>query len=90
MTPLTVDSELRTLCTSICEWMDGEEGWEEMESSDMFQSDHYCGGWEGEEEGFTFSYYDDEGDELWFSLSPSQVRDVSQDRLRTIETREPS
>jgi hypothetical protein len=86
---LAVDEELRVLCVEIRDWMDTEPDWQEIEGSDMFESEHYSGGWEGEEDGFTFSHYDDDGEERWFSLSPAEIRDVANSRLRVIETREP-
>ena len=87
--PLPVDDELRELCGEIVAWMSNEPEWRDIEASDMFQSEHYCGGWEGEDE-FTFNYYDDENRELWFTLSPMEVEDVAKGRRSTVETREPT
>ena len=87
---LPVDAELRALCAEIAEWMRTEPDWVEDESSDMFQSEHYCGGWEGPEDGFTFSHYDATRTERWFSLSPDEVRAAASGALATVDARDPA
>jgi hypothetical protein len=45
-----------------------EEQWAEIESSDMFQSEHFCGGYDADEKCFYFSYYCALNKEYWFSF----------------------
>ena len=86
---LTVDEEFRKLAEEIAAWMDTEPDWRECESDDMFQSEQYCGGYDADEEAFTFSHYDGGGEEWWFQLTPSQVIDAARGRLSTVDARQP-
>ena len=86
---LEIDAELRALCAEIAAWMASEPAWREQESSDMFQSVHYCGGWEADEEAFTFSHYDAAGRERWFNLTPEDVGRVLDGRLVAVAARAP-
>ena len=58
-----------------------QAGWAERESSDMFQSDHFSGGFDATEGEFLFSYFPDEGGEFWFGISLADVQ-------RAIDSRE--
>ena len=86
---LAIDAELRALCAEVAAWMADEPAWRECESSDMFQSAHYCGGFEADEDAFTFSHYDDAGRERWFTLTPEDVGRVLDGQLAAVATREP-
>lgn len=46
-----------------------DEQWAEIESSDMYQSEHFCGGYDSDEEAFCFSYYSSENKEFWFQFT---------------------
>lgn len=50
--------------------------WCEIESSDMYQTQHFNGGFDADEEEFTFSYYDDAGNEFWFQF-PLNVVEIA-------------
>lgn len=51
-----------------------QAGWTERESSDMFQSDHFSGGFDAIEGEFLFSYFPDEGGELWFGITLGELQ----------------
>jgi hypothetical protein len=62
--------------------------WAERESSDMFQSDHFSGGFDATEGEFLFSYYPKEGGEFWFGLSLAEVETaVETDSLPALRIR---
>lgn len=48
--------------------------WGERESSDMFQSAHFSGGFDATEMEFLFSYFPAEGGEFWFGVSLDDVQ----------------
>lgn len=47
--------------------------WCEIESSDMYQTKHFNGGFDADEEEFTFSYYNDDGKEYWFQIPLTEI-----------------
>lgn len=53
---LRVDPELQNICREITLMNKTAEEWSKVESSDMFQTQHYCGGYISEEQAFWFSY----------------------------------
>jgi hypothetical protein len=64
------------------------EQWAERESSDMFQSEHFSGGFDATEMEFLFSYYPAEGGEFWFGVSLDDVQKaVSSRQLPSIDMR---
>lgn len=54
--------------------------WTERESSDMFQSEHFSGGFDATEMEFLFSYFPDEGGEFWFGVSLDDVEAAAASR----------
>ena len=63
-------------------------GWAERESSDMFQSPHFSGGFDATEGEFLFSYFPDEGGEFWFGVTLDDVAGAARDRrLPALEMR---
>jgi hypothetical protein len=81
--------ELVRHCQAISALRRSVNDWALYESSDEFQSAHYCGGFESEEEAFCFSYYDPQGGEMWFTLSLGQAQTIAQGRSVIVELREP-
>ena len=65
---LPVDQEFRAICKQIIKEARTLAEWAEIESGDMFQSARYCGGFEADEGAFTFSHYDEDGREIWFTV----------------------
>ncbi|KZN34367.1 hypothetical protein N480_22450 [Pseudoalteromonas luteoviolacea S2607] len=51
-----------------------EELWAEIESSDMFQSEIFCGGFDADENEFCFSFYERDRNEYWFQFPLDEVR----------------
>ena len=58
-------------------------GWDAVSSSDMFQSDNFCGGFEGSEGEFTFSFFTRDGDEYWFQFPLSDVPEILDGTIRS-------
>ena len=72
--PLT--DELLGLLRQIVAEQKSNEEWAEIESDDMFQSDSFTGGYDADEEAFTFSYYADDDEEYWFQLTLDEVESI--------------
>lgn len=73
---LKVDNELIELLQLIkLEGLSGKE-WEQIEASDMFQSENYSGGYDALEAAFTFSYYDTEQREFWFQITLDEIEKI--------------
>ncbi|HRJ90468.1 MAG TPA: hypothetical protein PLN05_16810 [Pyrinomonadaceae bacterium] len=70
---ILVTKELESIFAMILLEDKSENEWAEIESDDMFQSKHFCGGFDATERAFCFSYYDDDGIEYWFQLSLSEI-----------------
>jgi hypothetical protein len=51
------------------------EQWSEIESSDMFQSENFCGGFDADENEFCFSYFEND-DEYWFQFDLETAKAV--------------
>jgi hypothetical protein len=73
---LEADEELRQICREITSYELSEDDWAARESDDMFQSSHYCGGFDADERAFCFSYYSSDP-EQWFQLSLAEVAALS-------------
>jgi len=72
----TINSESRTI-----------EQWRKIESSDMYQTSNYCGGFDSIENEFTFSYYDEKYTEYWFQLSLDKIDKLISGQMTEIEIR---
>jgi len=59
--------------------------WREIESSDMFQSENYCGGFDSIEDKFTFSYYSNHSEEFWFELTLEQIDKILTGEIKKLE-----
>lgn len=87
---LEIDDEFISICRQIKSEGKSNEEWSAIESSDMFQSAQYCGGYEGIEEEFCFSYFGKSGKEWWFQLSLLDIESVIDGKLRYLDLNEPS
>ena len=85
---LKIDDELRDICHQIKKKNKSIEEWNEIESDDMFQTKNYCGGFDGIEQEFCFSYYDGEGKEWWFQFSLFEIERIISGKLLYIDMRE--
>ena len=82
-----VDDEFNNICQQIVTEKFTPEQWREVESDDEFQSVHFCGGYDADEDAFCFSYYDVEGKEWWFHLTLPEVQKVLRCETNQIELR---
>ena len=87
MTFLPIDSELLKLLIAIADEQKTEDEWKELESSDMFQSIHYVGGYDSIESAFTFSYFTPDKKEYWFQLNLAEIHEVITKKITGIEIR---
>lgn len=71
------NEELRAICQSIVGKELSLEQWAEIESSDMFQSPVFCGGFDADERAFLFSWYANDSDEYWFQLSIEEAEEIA-------------
>jgi hypothetical protein len=71
-----VTDEFLTLCQEIIDRKLSIEGWRLIESSDMFQSSSFSGGFDAIEDAFCFSYFDENGKEYWFQIDLAEVEQI--------------
>lgn len=84
-----IGSEFKAICKEIEETNNTLSEWQLVESDDQFQTDHYSGGFDGIEQEFTFSYYDNQRIEYWFQLSINQILEINKGGISEIELRKP-
>ncbi|MFK7807279.1 MAG: hypothetical protein AB8F74_05685 [Saprospiraceae bacterium] len=82
-----VGPEFISICKEILRKNKDIQDWALIESSDQFQTKKYCGGFDGTENEFTFSYYDESENEFWFQLSLSDIEKVEKGIIKEIEIR---
>jgi len=70
------DIEFISICREILKENLDLENWCLAESSDQFQSDNYCGGFDATEKEFCFSFYDSDKTEYWFQFPLSDVEEI--------------
>jgi hypothetical protein len=85
---IAVEKEFIDICKMIIRENKGIKEWSLYESDDMFQSEHFCGGFDATENAFCFSYYDDNKNEYWFQISLEEARKITQGQLSVINARE--
>jgi len=61
--------------------------WRAIESSDMFQSEKFCGGFDSIEGNFQFSYYDNYSKEYWFEFTLEEVDEYLNKNIKQIKLR---
>lgn len=84
---LKVNDELRIICKQIEAENISVEDWREAESGDEFQSEHFCGGYDADEDAFCFSFYDANKTEWWFQITLDDVSHIVRGALTEIEAR---
>lgn len=87
---LAINEELIKICREIEAENKTDDEWSEIESCDQFQSESYCGGYDGIEQEFTFSYFDKLGKEWWFQFSLPQVSEMLGGTLQYLDLNEPN
>lgn len=86
---LKIDDEFKNICFEILGENKTDEEWSEIPSCDMFQSDHYCGGYENLERAFCFSYYDSLGQEFWLQITLHEIKKIIEGNIEEINIRLP-
>ena len=81
------DDALHAILTSIAAERRSKVEWAAIESSDMFQTTSYAGGYDATEQAFCFSYYAPDGREYWFQLTLEDVDTLLKGSKATIEAR---
>jgi hypothetical protein len=84
---IAVDDEFRAICRDILAENLSPVQWAAIESDDMFQSEHYAGGYDATEEAFCFSHYSADGEEYWFQLTTAEIQAVLTGRLSVLNAR---
>ena len=84
---IQLDSELETLFSKIISQNKTQYEWALIESSDMFQSERYCGGFDATENAFCFSFYDDSGSEYWFQVTLDEITKLMASEYGEIDVR---
>ena len=82
-----IDSEFISICEQILKENLDLNDWNLIESSDQFQTEQYCGGFDGTEKEFTFSYYNENGIEFWFQLPLTDIEKVKKRIIKEIGIR---
>lgn len=81
---LRIDHELTGICKEIIEYNKTDSEWNEIESSDLFQTEKYCGGYDGIEQSFCFSYFENKK-EYWFCFQLNQVSNIIFGKLQFLD-----
>ena len=87
---LHIDPELISICIEIEKENKSDVEWSEVESSGMFQSDKYCGGYDSIEQSFWFSYYDQNKKEWWFEINTADLKKIISGQLQYLDLYEPN
>ena len=84
---ISVDQELLDICKDIHKRSLSSSEWSEVESSDMFQSKNYCGGFDADENEFCFSYYQSSNQEIWFQFGLETIQEILAGKTTKLEAR---
>ena len=85
-----IDEEILKICAEIAAINKSDDEWKKIESGDMFQTKHYCGGFEADENAFLFSYYGDDNNEYYLRLSLKDINDILDKKKNSITMSHPS
>ncbi|OUR70159.1 hypothetical protein A9Q73_00655 [Bermanella sp. 47_1433_sub80_T6] len=66
---IPISEELESICFQIMVKNLTAHQWADIESSNMFQNDVICGGFNAAENMFCFSYFSENDIEYWFHLT---------------------
>ena len=84
---MNISDEFKSICKEIEKERKTEKEWALIESSDMFQTEHYCGGYDATENAFCFSYYDDKGEEFWFQITLEKINKIVKNEILFIKAK---
>ena len=83
---IRIDQEFKEICIKIISKNLTENEWAEIESSDEFQTEIYCGGFDATEMEFCFSFYD-KNQEYWFQLSLTDINRINNGEIKYLYPR---
>lgn len=84
---LKITPELFSIFQKIIRENKNETQWAEIESSDMYQTENFSGGFDETENAFCFSYYDQKKNEYWFQLPLNEIKNIVDDQTHFIAIR---
>ena len=82
-----ITDEFLAICKEIKDKKLSLEEWRLIESCDMFQTSSFCGGFDGIEDAFCFSYYDKERKEFWFQVNLTEIEEITIGTKRFLSVR---
>ena len=74
---IPISEELESICFQIMVKNLSARQWAHKESTDMFQNDVICGGFNAQENMFCFIYFSENDIEYWFQLSLFDVVQIA-------------
>ena len=80
---IEIDEQFKQICERILVRDFDINKWSEIESSDEFQTENYCGGFDATEMEFCFSYYR-EKEEYWFQLSLTDIERIKNSNFNSV------
>lgn len=84
---LLIQDEFLAICSEILSRKLSIKEWNLIESSDMFQTANYAGGFDGTEMEFTFSYYYKERYEFWFQIALVDINKIVNGSIAELDLR---
>lgn len=84
---LVVNKELLEIFKNILNRNLTLDEWKEIESSDEFQTENFCGGFDATEEEFCFSFYDSTKKEYWFQKSLKEINEINNGKVTEFDIR---
>ncbi|PKV50921.1 hypothetical protein ATE84_2990 [Aquimarina sp. MAR_2010_214] len=84
---LKINSDFISICNQIQKENLDLEVWCLIESSDQFQANNFCGGFDATEEEFCFSYYEKNEIEYWFQFPLADIERFVNGEIKEIELR---
>ncbi len=88
MKKLKVNNEFIEILKKINSEAKTIEQWRKVESSDMYQTANFCGGFDATEDEFTFSYYGNDSIEYWFQFSIEIIGELINGLIQELELSE--
>jgi hypothetical protein len=74
---IPITKELISICNQINDKGYSIEQWKDIESSDMFQTEQFCGGFDADESEFCFSYFAEDRNEYWFQFTLLTAKEIT-------------
>lgn len=81
---IEIDNNLIKIFKDITQMDLSIQEWREIESCDMFQNKNYCGGFDADEDEFTFSLYLN-NTEYWFQISLDKINKILKKEIKCID-----